>query len=408
MDESISTYTGVNGTADGTTPVRNITISNSIVAEGLNNSNHGDTEGKHSMFSLLGSNTKNITYYRNLVSSSNGRHIRMKMNSDVEFLNNYVYNFANSATNGYNQWNMDYSSGATGNRINFMNNYYQRGPTTADTTSPVFFYSSSTPFASRVYVSHNISTNTRPTDSGSEWLIANANGKGLPTSMQASSPAFPLSNAAANLVAPTVLMSTLAPNVGARHWNRYPHDTRILNEVLTNTGRHKDCTTTKTCCVTGTGGSGYCPTPGRILIDGSIKDSTKPVDAWSVIPAATRTFVVPANPTALAANGYTNLENYIFSFTSDAGAGGVTPTNERTGDVHADHDEHTDGDLDTNLVTHGVSHVDGDIDCHPCAHGNVDSCASNGHGYRNLHRGADCRDGNSDSYANNTEALQGA
>lgn len=326
MDESISTYTGVNGTADGTTPVRNITISNSIIAEGLNNSNHGDTEGKHSMFSLLGSNTKNITYYRNLVSSSNGRHIRMKMNSDVEFLNNYVYNFANSATNGYNQWNMDYSSGATGNRINFMSNYYQRGPTTADTTSPVFFYSSSTPLASRVYVSRNISTNTRPTDSGSEWLIANANGKGLPSSMQATSPAFPLSNAAASLVSPTALLSTVTPQVGARFWNRYPHDSRIINEVVTNTGKHKDCTTTRTCCVTGTGGSGYCPSPGRILIDGSTKDTTKPIDAWSTLSATTRSLVIPANPTAIAANGYTNLENYIFSFTSDAGAGGSTPT----------------------------------------------------------------------------------
>lgn len=326
MDESLSTYTGVNGTADGTTPVRNITISHSIIAEGLNNSNHGDTEGKHSMFSLLGSNTKNITYYRNLVSSSNGRHIRMKMNSDVEFLNNYVYNFANSSTNGYNQWNMDYSSGATGNRINFMNNYYQRGPTTADTTSPVFFYSSSTPLASRVYVSRNISTNTRPTDSGSEWLIANANGKGLPSSMQSSSPAFPLSNAAANLVVPTALLSAITPGVGARYWNRYPHDARIVNEVVTNTGKHKDCTTTKTCCVTGTGGSGYCPTPGRILIDGSTKDTTKQIDAWSVIPATTRTFTIPANPTTIAANGYTNLENYIFSFASDSGSGGVTPT----------------------------------------------------------------------------------
>jgi hypothetical protein len=177
MDESFSTYTGVNGTADGTTPIKNVTISNSIIAEGLNNSNHGDTEGKHSMFSLLGSNTKNMTYYRNLISSSNGRHIRMKMNSDIEFLNNYVYNFANTSTSGYNQWNMDYSSGATGNRINFMNNVYQRGPTTADTTSPVFYYSSLTPRASKVYVSRNIGSNTRPTDSGSEWLIASANGR---------------------------------------------------------------------------------------------------------------------------------------------------------------------------------------------------------------------------------------
>lgn len=326
MDESISTYTGVNSTADGTTPIKNFTISNSLVAEGLNNSNHGDTEGKHSMFSLLGSNTKNMTYYRNVIANSNGRHIRMKSNSDVEFINNYVYNFANTSTNGYNQWNMDYSSSGVGNRINFMNNVYQRGPTTADTTSPVFFYSSLTPTASRVFVSHNISSNTRPTDSGSEWLIANANGKGLPTSMQVTAPAFPLSNAASALVAPGQLLSELVPGVGARPWNRYPHDTRILNETLTNTGKHKDCTTTGTCCVTNTGGTGYCPVPGTILIDGSTKNSSNPINAWSVIPTATRAFTAPANPLALASNGYTNLENYIFSFTSDAGAGSNTPT----------------------------------------------------------------------------------
>lgn len=327
MDESFSTYTGVNSTADGTTPIKNVTISNSLIAEGLNNSNHGDTEGKHSMFSLLGSNSKNFTYYRNVVANSNGRHIRMKSNSDIEFLNNYVYNFANTNTNGYNEWNMDYSSSGTANRINFMNNYYKRGPTTADTTSPVFYYSSSTPTASRVYVSHNIGSNTRPTDSGSEWLIANANGKGLPSSMQATSPAFTSSNAASGLVAPDSLLSTLAPIVGARPWNRYPHDSRIINEVVTNTGKHKDCTTTKTCCVTGTGGSGYCPVPGSILIDGSIKNTSSPKDAWSVISSATRTFTVPANPMAVAANGYTNLENYIFSFASDDSSGSVaTPT----------------------------------------------------------------------------------
>ena len=327
MDESFSTYTGVNSTPDGTTPIKDVTISNSLVAEGLNNSNHGDTEGKHSMFSLLGSNCKNFTYYRNLVANSNGRHIRMKSNSDVEFVNNYVYNFANTSANGYNQWNMDYSSSGAGNRINFMNNFYKRGATTADTTSPVFFFSSLTPLASRVYVSHNIGTNTRPTDSGSEWLIANANGKGLPTSMQATSPAFPLSNAASNLLAPDALLSSLVTDIGARPWNRYPHDARIINEVVNNSGSHKDCTTTATCCETGTGGTGFCPTPGRILIDGSIKDTNNPIDSWSVIPTATRTFNIPANPLVIAANGYTNLENYIFSFTSDSGAGGIsTPT----------------------------------------------------------------------------------
>jgi hypothetical protein len=326
MDESFSTYTGVNGTADGTTPIKNVTISNSLVAEGLNNSNHGDTEGKHSMFSLLGSNSKNFTYYRNMVANSNGRHVRMKSNSDVEFLNNYVYNFANTSTNGYNQWNMDYSSSGAANRINFMNNYYRRGPTTADTSSPVFFYSSSTPTASKVYVSHNIGTNTRPTDSGSEWLIANANGKGLPSSMQASSPAFTSSNAAAKLVLPDQLLTSLSSDVGARPWNRYPHDTRIVNEVVTNTGKHKDCTTTKTCCVTGTGGSGYCPVPGTILIDGSIKNSSSPKDAWSAITSTSRALTLPSDPMGIAANGYTNLENWIFSFASDSGAGSGSPT----------------------------------------------------------------------------------
>jgi hypothetical protein len=283
------------------------------------------------MFSLLGSNCKNFTYYRNLVANSNGRHIRMKSNSDIEFLNNYVYNFANTSTSGYNQWNMDYSSDGSANRINFMHNVYQRGPTTADTTSPVFYFSSLTPLASRVYVSHNIGTNTRPADSGSEWLIANANGKGLPSSMQATSPAFPLSNAANELITPEGLLMSLSPEVGARPWNRYPHDARIVNEVLSNTGSHKDCTTTETCCETNTGGTGFCPTPGRILIDGSIKDTDNPKDAWSVIPTVTRTFTIPTNPMAIASNGYTNLENYIFSFASDGGASGVsTPTQTPT------------------------------------------------------------------------------
>ncbi len=329
MDESFSTYTGVNSTADGTTPIKDVTISNSLVAEGLNNSNHGDKEGKHSMFSLLGSNCKNFTYYRNLIANSNGRHVRMKSNSDVEFLNNYVYNFANTSTSGYNQWNMDYSSGGPANRINFMYNFYRRGPTTTDTTSPVFYFSSLTPLASRVYVAHNISSNTRPTDSGGEWLIASANGRGLPTSMQASSPAFALSNAASDLVHPDLLLNALKDVVGARPWNRYPHDARIVGEVLSNTGSHKDCTTTATCCVTNTGGSGFCPTPGRILIDGSIKDTSAPRDAWSSIPVKTRALALPAEPLAIAANGYTNLENYIFSFNSDGVAGDVavaTPT----------------------------------------------------------------------------------
>jgi hypothetical protein len=327
MDESFSTYTGVNSTPDGTTPIKDVTISNSLVAEGLNNSNHGDTEGKHSMFSLLGSNSKNFTYYRNLVANSNGRHIRMKSNSDIEFINNYVYNFANTSAGGYNQWNMDYSAGGLANRINFIGNFYQRGPTTTDTTSPVFYFSSLTPTASRVYVSRNISSNTRPTESGSEWLIANANGKGLPTSMQATSPAFPLSNAANNFIAPKDLLNALAGEIGARPWNRYPHDTRIINEALSNTGLHKDCTTTATCCDTNDGGTGFCPTPGRILIDGSNKDTNNPRDAWSVITPTARVFNIPANPLAIATNGYTNLENYIFSFASDSGAGGAsTPT----------------------------------------------------------------------------------
>jgi hypothetical protein len=80
----------------------------------------------------------------------------------------------------------------------------------------------------------------------------------------------------------------------------------------------------------------------------------------------------------------------------------------RAGNLNSDCDKHSDGDMDTNVVTNGVSHVDGNVDLHPCAHVNVDSSACNGHGYRDLHSGADCRDGNSCSYADNTKALQGA
>ena len=85
------------------------------------------------------------------------------------------------------------------------------------------------------------------------------------------------------------------------------------------------------------------------------------------------------------------------------------PDSDRTaGNLNSDGDKHSDGDMDTNVVSDGVPHVDGNVDLHRCAHGNVDSSACNGHGYRDLHPGADYPDSNSCSYADNTEALQGA
>ena len=115
LDEVISIYRHVyNRQEDGygeKLPTVNITIQNTIFAEGLDTYNHafGATIGGHnSMFS------------RNLFASNVARNPSVGMDGDFNFVNNVVYNW----------WNRSIDGGDEKSYYSIINNYFKPGPIT--------------------------------------------------------------------------------------------------------------------------------------------------------------------------------------------------------------------------------------------------------------------------------------
>ena len=85
VDENISIWSGA----------RDITISNNIIAEGLNNSIHPD--GHHSMGLLIGDGAERITVVDNLFANNFHRNPQLIDVTKVEFVNNVIANWGNNA-----------------------------------------------------------------------------------------------------------------------------------------------------------------------------------------------------------------------------------------------------------------------------------------------------------------------
>lgn len=109
VDENITTWYDVH----------DITIQWSLIGEGLHNSTH--SEGAHSKGMLLGSEgSYNISVHHNLYVHNDERNPRIKTDGLVDFTNNVIYNYGDSAgwiTNDF---------GAL--IVNFVGNYYKPGP----------------------------------------------------------------------------------------------------------------------------------------------------------------------------------------------------------------------------------------------------------------------------------------
>lgn len=113
LDENLSIYRNMFDTGHDIQklPAVNITIQNTISAEGLDTYNHafGSTIGGH-----------NSTFMRNLWANNVGRNPSVGMHGDFTFVNNVLFNWWNRSVDGG-----DYSS-----MFNIINNYYKPGPIT--------------------------------------------------------------------------------------------------------------------------------------------------------------------------------------------------------------------------------------------------------------------------------------
>jgi pectate lyase len=113
VDENVNTY-------DGST---DITVSNSIIAEGLSNAGH--PTGEHSKGMLSGGvDAHNVSIHHNLFVSNVDRNPQVSGVSVADIRNNVIYNYGDGSGDGVTL----ISSSKGQPRVNWVGNYYKPGP----------------------------------------------------------------------------------------------------------------------------------------------------------------------------------------------------------------------------------------------------------------------------------------
>ena len=117
LDENISMYRHMYDPGDGSQAKKlgtvNLTIQNTVSAEGLDTYNHA-------FGSTLGG--ENASFMRNLWANNSGRNPSIGWNGIFNFVNNVIFNWAHRAMDGG-----DYMA-----KYNIINNYFKPGPATND------------------------------------------------------------------------------------------------------------------------------------------------------------------------------------------------------------------------------------------------------------------------------------
>jgi hypothetical protein len=219
VDENISTAYA---------QTRDITIANSIIAEGLHDSIH--PKGPHSKGIMIGDGSKRITIRNNLVAFNEERNPYLKPGTSVEFINNLVYGWG---PNG--GWSLCNLSNNTERDepifLSFVGNVYRPAPNSI-ILPPI--YAKKLDSRSQIYVHDNIgpSSQMTATISATHALPGDLRIIGAP----------PLSSALRNAIPVAETTHRVLTSAGSRPRSRDTHDTRIVREVELSSGTLKDCT----------------------------------------------------------------------------------------------------------------------------------------------------------------------
>jgi pectate lyase len=264
-------------------PTDNITLSNNIFAEPLNESIHPAASGtgvvKHGFGVILGTSPGNsVTMIGNLFAHSVERN-PLSRASELVFANNIVYD----------RGTMDLdlqSDGVIATKNTVVNNLFIRGPSYARDTTPIYIRTSGSLAlgpGSRVYQAGNHSY-----DYVREMM--SFTGGAISGLLQQDS--YPVWNSSLSVLntANNAVYDKVLNTSGARPADRDAVDKRIVSHVRNRTGQVINCVASN--------GTTRC---------------NKNAGGWPTLAVNRRTLTPPSNPNGVATNGYTNLENWLNS-----------------------------------------------------------------------------------------------
>jgi hypothetical protein len=271
----------------------NVTLTNNMFAEPLNESIH--PQGPHGYGPIFaGEDSGNISVMGNLFAHADYRNPAARARNFV-FVNNVIYNRGN----GDISLQSDRADLFTTNSI--VGNVFLKGPNYNWAIAPIFIDDQAAdvpwPAGSSIYAADNISD--EPYKNATN-LVGRFTGSSFTSSIRTSPVAW-LSGLVPLQTANDAVLDSVLTNVGARPADRDSVDKRIINTVKTRTGQIINC----------------------VSADGSAR-CAKNAGGWPSYPQNTRALTLPANPNAVAANGYTNLENWLHDYADDV-EGGAKP-----------------------------------------------------------------------------------
>lgn len=211
VDEVLNTYDGA----------QKVTVSNSIIAEGLSNSTH--PLGEHSKGSLLGGvDAHDVSLHHNLFVANKDRNPQVSGLSVADVRNNVVYNYGTGSGSGVTL----ISSSKGEPRVNWVGNYYKPGPA-SDPTRPEFaVYSGSTGATWQWYGEGNV-----------RWTAAGMQAVRVHSGATASRQQLPFAVAPVTTTSAETAYTQVLEQAGASVPHRDAVDVRIVRSVVDGTGR---------------------------------------------------------------------------------------------------------------------------------------------------------------------------
>lgn len=207
---------------------RDVTVANSIIAEGLHDSIH--PKGPHSKGIMVGDDSKNITFRNNLVAFNEERNPYLKPGTSVEFVNNVVYGWGSRG--GWSLCNLSNNTDRDAPIfLSFVGNVYRPAPSSV-ILPPI--YAKKLDRRSQIYARDNIGP-------ASPMTATVAATHALPSTLGIISKA-PVSSALPSVIPVSETVHRVLSTAGSRPRARDRHDARIVREVELSAGTLKDCT----------------------------------------------------------------------------------------------------------------------------------------------------------------------